>query len=272
MNDQRRPMPCLIAISTSAAEATPSATMRSAAPSSAACMRLATKPATSRRSRIGAWPTRVISVVGALDHRGIGPGRRAQLDQRRHVRRVDRMGDQAALAPGDVLGEAGRRDARGRAREDRIRRGQAVELAEHLALDLDPLGRALLHVGGAVQRLGEPDDVADAAGDGVRVARPGRGRRDPAGARRCASRACFRARGLGVVQHDVVAGARRTRSPRPGRSGRRRPARSCPWRLPRAARLRAHHSRSRAACDRQPAIGRGRRGVAAAMARARPPW
>ena len=61
MNDQRRPMPSRIAMSTSSAEAMPSRTMRSAAPISAACMRLAMKPWTSRRMRIGAWPTARIS-------------------------------------------------------------------------------------------------------------------------------------------------------------------------------------------------------------------
>ena len=144
-------------------------------------------------------------VMGALDHGRIGPRCRAQLDQGRHERRVDRMRDQAAVAARDVLGEARRRDARGRAREDRLRAGETIELGVHLALDLDPLRHALLDVGGAGERLGEPGGVADPPEHRMRIldqpeaGEIGEPRRDGIARR-------LERRRLGIVQHDLVAG------------------------------------------------------------------
>ena len=117
------------------------------------------------------------------------------------------------MAPGDVLGEGGRRNARGRARENRIRRGQPVELGVQLALHLDPLGRAFLDMGGAVQRLGEPRGVADAPENGVRVVDQPEAC-EIREARRDGIPRPLQGRGLGVVQHDLMTGAAEHDRPR----------------------------------------------------------
>jgi hypothetical protein len=113
---------------------------------------------------------------------------------------------EAAPAAAQVLGEGRGRNAGGRAGEDRIGCRQPVELGEHLALDLDPLGRALLDVVGARQRLAERAGVAHPAAHR-------RGVVDQAEAREVVEPRCdvaarlLERRRLGVEQRHLVAGA-----------------------------------------------------------------
>ena len=106
MNDQRRPMPSRIATSTSSAAATP-------------CLTIAQRGADQRGLHAVGDEARDLAVepdrrladlphqgLRAVDHRGVGPRRRAELDQRRHERRVDRMRHEAARAAVEPFGEA----------------------------------------------------------------------------------------------------------------------------------------------------------------------
>ena len=90
---------------------------------------------------------------------------------------------------------------------------QAVEIGEHLALDLDPLGRALLHVGGANQRLAEILCLPDAAQHRARILEQA-ARHQVAQPRRDAVLRPRQRTRIGVVQHDVV--ARPAEHDRPG--------------------------------------------------------
>ena len=84
-------------------------------------------------------------------------------------------------------------------------RRQAVELAVDLALRLDPLGRALLDVGGAVERLGEPGGVADPPEHRLGIVHQGEAGEILEPRRERIARP-LQGGGLGVVQHDLVAG------------------------------------------------------------------
>jgi hypothetical protein len=80
------------------------------------------------------------------------------------MRRVDRVGDKAAVTALEVLGEATRHDGRCRRREDRIRRRQAIELGKHLPLELEDLGEIFLHERGTGERVGDACGHAHALG------------------------------------------------------------------------------------------------------------
>jgi hypothetical protein len=103
-----------------------------------------------------------------LDAFGRGEGRRHDLGRRHEIGRVDRMHHEAAMAARDMLGEARRQERRGRARDDGILRRETVELGEDLALHLDALGRALLHMRGAGKRRAEIGRNGDARQHGLR--------------------------------------------------------------------------------------------------------
>ena len=55
-------------------------------------------PSISLFTTIGTWPTLVEDGARPLDRLGRGPGRAGELDDRHHVRRVDRMRHEAAVA------------------------------------------------------------------------------------------------------------------------------------------------------------------------------
>src|SRR5438445_141246 len=81
----------------------------------------------------------------ALDGGRRGPGRTAQLDHRHEMRRIHRMRDETAGAPGQRLGEARRGNRRGGACEHGGRGRMTIELDEYPALLLERLGQVLLH-------------------------------------------------------------------------------------------------------------------------------
>ena len=119
-----------------------------------------------------------------------GPRRTAQLDHRNQVRRIDRMGDDAARAAGELLGELRGDDRRRRRREHGVARRQRVHLRKGRALGVERLGSAFLdEVDGAHGLLERVDDRhARRRGGGIRHQPVRRQllerRRDPSGGRR----------------------------------------------------------------------------------------
>ena len=104
------------------------------------------EPLELARERHDAHSSRLEDRGGAVDDVGARERRRHELDDRQQVRRVAGVGDQAAVAAGELaaIAEAVSADEL----EARIASGgcEAVELREELLLQLEALGRALLHV------------------------------------------------------------------------------------------------------------------------------
>ncbi len=140
------------------------------------------------------------------DHARVGPRCGYDLHQPNQRRRIERVRDQAALAVREIFGEVRGRDTRGRAGQNRIRRGGFVERGEYRPLRLDRLGHVLLYVDRAVQRVGQVAGRADAGGDRFRRLV------DDGVALQFLERAAdvggclFERRRLAVVERDLVAG------------------------------------------------------------------
>ena len=85
------------------------------------------------------------------------------------MRRVDRMRHETARAAFQVFGEQARDDRRGGRGEDRVGRGERIELGEDRALGIHRLRHVLLHVARAVERVGDALRGAHARGRAFRI-------------------------------------------------------------------------------------------------------
>ena len=91
-------------------------------------------------------PAERVELTGAGEDDRVGKGRRHELDDRKQVRGVARVGDQTPCAARKVGGDLARRQGGRRGGQRDTRLGALVELAEERALELVRLRRALLHV------------------------------------------------------------------------------------------------------------------------------
>ncbi len=146
---KRRPGPKRIASSSSATVATSSCTSHSASRHIASSMRSATKPSSSRRSASGSMPTaRYIAAARAVVS-GAVRSPRHDLDQRQQVDGVEGVRHAQALGPLQARRRCRRQQARRRRADDRVGLQRALDRRQQLLLELQPLGRALLHQLGA---------------------------------------------------------------------------------------------------------------------------
>ena len=152
MNDQRSARPSRIATSTSSVLASPSATSRNASSS----RRPADGSRRSRRSRVASRSARGPRLragrpcAGRRRDRSTG---RNDFDRRNEIGRIDGVGDEASRTARQSLAEDRRQDRRGRTREHRVGIGPTIELGEYPPLRLDVLGRVLLNMARAFERL-----------------------------------------------------------------------------------------------------------------------
>ena len=150
MKLQRSPGPKRIASSISAAVATPSLTSHRASRHSASISRSATNPSISFDRISGCIPTlRYISAACCLVASDVC-GAPAHLDERHEVDGVERMADDQSLGVHHVALHLGGEQARCRRTEHHVGPGDATGRSEQLLLQLQPLGRALLHEVGAI--------------------------------------------------------------------------------------------------------------------------
>ncbi len=109
-----------------------------------------------------------IDEEGARPFQRLGgrPRRRHHLGRRNEIGRVDRMHDQAAVPPLQMVGEFRRQQRRGGTGDDRLRAGKRIDQGKHLALHIEVFRRVLLDMGCIGQRLRQFGDDGDAAEHG----------------------------------------------------------------------------------------------------------
>ncbi len=178
---------------------------------------------------IGAWPMPAHHRLGAGHRLGRGPGGRDQLDRRDQVGRVDRVADEAAVAPGEPLGEPRGHDGRGGAREDAGRVGARRSSRHQSACLISRSSGAFSctqsapasassrvgHRQHAPQHVGGGGTVQHVLGGEIGQQPLDRGQRRRRGVR------------VGIPQADRASRRGRRRSPRRGRPGRCRRWRRC---------------------------------------------
>ncbi|PHJ88988.1 hypothetical protein VF08_37865, partial [Nostoc linckia z8] len=97
----------------------------------------------------------LVDGAGLLHHLRVGPGCRAELDDRHEVRGVHRMGDEHARAVLEVLRPERREQEGGGGDDDGRGRGERVDLGMDGDLRLHRLRPVFLNEGAILQRLGE---------------------------------------------------------------------------------------------------------------------